>query len=185
VILGERVRLRRLERTDLPRFVEWLNDPEVRDGLALFYPMSQVHEDEWFEGTLRLEPALQPFAIDAALGVAGPTGGPTTWVLVGSTGFHALDWKNRWGEVGIVIGRKDLWGHGYGTDALRTLVRWGFRQLNLNRVFLRVNDDNARAIRSYEKIGFVHEGRLRQDRYHAGRYLDTLLMGILRDDLPG
>jgi RimJ/RimL family protein N-acetyltransferase len=185
VILGERVRLRRLERTDLPRFVEWLNDPEVRNGLALSYPMSQVHEDEWFEGTLRLEPALQPFAIDAALGVAGPTGGPTTWVLVGSTGFHAVDWKSRWGEVGIVIGRKDLWGHGYGTDALRTLVRWGFRQLNLNRVFLRVDDDNARAIRSYEKIGFVHEGRLRQDRYHAGRYQDTLLMGILRDDLPG
>jgi diamine N-acetyltransferase len=184
VILGERVRLRRIERADLPRFVEWLNDPDVRDGLAIFAPLSQAHEEQWFEGTLKLEAAAQPFAIDAALGLAGPTGGPSTWVLVGTTGFHTIDWKNRLAEVGICIGRKDLWGHGYGTDALRTLVRWGFRELNLHRVFLRVYEDNPRAVRSYEKIGFVHEGRLRQDRYHAGRYQDTLVMGLLRDELP-
>ncbi len=174
MIFGERVRLRRIERDDLPRFVQWLNDPEVRQHLAAFYPMSRVHEEAWFEDTLELEPALQPFAIDVRAADA--------WIHVGGIGFHAVDWRSRWAEAGIVIGDKSLWGAGYGSDALRTLVAWAFRGLNLNRVWLRVYEDNARGIRCYEKVGFRHEGRLRQDRYHDGRYQDTLVMGLLRED---
>jgi RimJ/RimL family protein N-acetyltransferase len=65
---------------------------------------------------------------------------------------------------------------------LHTLAGWGFNTLNLNRIFLRVFADNARAIRAYEKVGFQHEGRLRQDNYFNGGYRDTLLMGLLRAD---
>lgn len=184
MICGEKTRLRRIERDDLPRFAAWLDDPEVRRHLALVYPMGQAGEEQWFESQLKLEPALQPFAIDAR-GVPGrPAPGPSEWTHVGALGLHAVDWRNRTGEVGIVIGRKDAWGLGYGGDALRALVIWAFDVLNLNRVFLRVYQDNARGIRSYEKVGFKHEGRLRQDRFFEGRYWDTLVMGLLRDELP-
>src|SRR6267378_3834328 len=108
VIFGERVRLRRIERSDLPRFVEWLNDPEVREHLA-------------------------------------------------------VDWRNRSGELGIALGRRDCWGKGFGTDAVRTLCRWGFAELNLHRVHLKVYEDNPRGIACYEKVGFRQEGRLRHD----------------------
>ena len=64
-------------------------------------------------------------------------------------------------------------------------MRWGFREQNLNRIFLRVFEDNPAAIRCYEKVGFRLEGRLRQDRYQDGRYLDTLVMGLLRDEFEG
>jgi RimJ/RimL family protein N-acetyltransferase len=178
VILGEKVRLRRVEREDLPRFADWLNDPEVRRHLALIYPMSTALEERWFEGELAKEPALQPFVIEAMR-----VGGEAYWNPVGVTAFHAIDWRSRAGELGIVIGEKSVWNAGVGTDATRTLVRWGFRELNLNRVFLRVYEDNAAAIRCYEKVGFKHEGRLRQDRYQDGRYLDTLVMGLLRGEL--
>jgi RimJ/RimL family protein N-acetyltransferase len=177
VILGEKTRLRRPERADLPRFAAWLNDPEVRRHLALVYPMSEVLEERWFEDQLKLEPALQAFVIEAAR-----IGGEADWNPVGVTAWHVIDWRNRTGELGIVIGEKSAWNAGIGTDAVRTLVRWGFRELNLNRAFLRVFEDNAAAIRCYEKVGFRHEGRLRQDRYQDGRYLDTLLMGVLRDE---
>ena len=182
MIYAERVRLRRIERSDLPQFVAWLNDPEVREGLALWQPIGLPQEEQWFEATLRQEPALQPFAIEARLG-GRRAGRGGSWRLLGVLAFHAIDWKNRSGELGIFIGEKRLWGKGYGTEAFRALVRFGFRELNLNRVYLRVYEENARAIRSYEKIGFKIEGRLRQDRFHDGRYSDTLVMGLLREEL--
>ena len=180
MIPGDRVRLRRIEKDDLVHFVAWLNDPDVREGLATIYPLSLAHEEQWFESTLRLEPAAQPFAIEARLGTESQPG--DAWAPVGVVGFHGLDWRNRTGEVGIFIGRKHLWGKGHGTEALKALVRWAFQELNLNRVFLRVFEDNTRAIRSYEKVGFRVEGRLRQDRFHNGRYFDTIVMGLLRDE---
>jgi RimJ/RimL family protein N-acetyltransferase len=71
-------------------------------------------------------------------------------------------------EFGIVIGDKNYWSRGYGTDAVTTLTGFGFGELNLQRIWLRVFDFNTRAIRCYEKSGFVLEGRLRRHHYHAG-----------------
>jgi len=177
VIFGERVRLRRLERADLPLFVAWLNDPELRDHLAVAYPLSQAQEEHWFEATLRMEPALQPFAIEARLRPRA-----RTFTMVGTVSFHGVDWRHRTAELGLFIGQRALWGKGYGTDALRALAAFAFGELNLNRLWLRVYEDNVRARKSYEKVGFVVEGRLRQDRFHAGRFHDTLVMGLLRSE---
>ena len=82
--------------------------------------------------------------------------------------------------MGIVIGDKAQWGKGYGTDTMRTLVGWGFGELNLHRIALQVYDDNARAVHCYEKVGFKTEGRLRESNFHNGRYRDTLIMALLR-----
>jgi RimJ/RimL family protein N-acetyltransferase len=183
MIHGERVRLRRVDRSDLPRYVEWLNDPDVRDHLALVHPIGLAGEEQWFEATLHTEPACQPFAIDARGADLQPETAAEPWVHIGSAGFHEVDWRNRAGELGLVIGRKDLWGRGYGTEAVRVLARWGFFELNLHRVQLKVYEDNARAIRAYEKAGFKVEGCLRQARFHEGGYHDTLVMGLLREEL--
>jgi RimJ/RimL family protein N-acetyltransferase len=174
------VRLRRIERDDLPRFAAWLNDPEVRSGLAMIYPMGMPQEEQWFEASLKAEPACQPFSIDALPTGARSSGAGTH---IGAAGFHTVDWRNRNAEMGIFIGQKSVWGEGYGTDATRALARWGFEELNLRRIHLRVFEDNPRAIRCYEKVGFRVEGRLRQDRFHQGRYMDTLVMGLLREEL--
>jgi RimJ/RimL family protein N-acetyltransferase len=93
-----------------------------------------------------------------------------------------VDWRNRSAEAGIFVGVKSLWGRGHGTDAMNALVGWGFDELNLHRIWLRVFADNPRAVRSYEKVGFRVEGRLRQDRYHRGQYSDTLVMGLLSEE---
>lgn len=177
MIAGQRVRLRRIERADLPRFVAWLNDPELRDHLAAIYPLSQAQEEQWFESMLRQEPTQQPFAIDALLKPKAKQ-----WTLVGTISFHSVDWRHRTAELGLFIGPQELWGKGFGTDALRALVAFAFQELNLHRVWLRVYEENTRARRSYEKVGFVVEGRLRQDRFHGGRYTDTLVMGLLREE---
>ena len=185
MILGERIRLRRLERDDLPRCVAWLNDPHVRRHLALLYPMGLPNEERWFEQQLEAEPAVQPFAIDARAESMVSDSVDPAWTPVGVCGFHALDWPNRQAELGLFIGHGDFRGVGFGTDVVKTLVRWAFRTLNLNRVQLKVYEDNAPAIRCYEKCGFRLEGRQRQSRFQDGRYLDTLLMAVLRDEWNG
>ena len=102
--------------------MEWLNDPELRDHLAAIYPLSQAQEEQWFESMLRQEPTQQPFAIDALL-----TPKVKQWTLVGTISFHSVDWRHRTAELGLFIGPKELWGKGFGTDALRALVAFAFR----------------------------------------------------------
>ena len=87
--------------------------------------------------------------------------------------------------MGLFIGVPELWDQGLGHDVLETLVRYGFEQLNLNRVYLKVFAQNKRAVHLYEKVGFLHEGRWRQAEYRHGRYHDMLWMSILRDEWHG
>ena len=174
MIYGERIRLAAVEREDLPLFVKWLNDAEVRNGLMMYLPMSLAQEEKWFENMLNRDVNEQPLSIEAKQGDA--------WVKIGNMGFFNFSHKARSAEVGIMIGNKEFWNQGYGTEAITLLLKHGFETLNLNRIMLQVYEDNPRAIRCYEKAGFIHEGSLRQARYHNGRYYDVLNMGILREE---
>ena len=177
VILGKHVRLRPLEREDLPRFVRWVSDPEIRAHVAQYKPLSLAQEEQWYARNLEAGDT-QSWAIDAHR--EQTTADP--WEHIGVCGYHVIDWRNRSGEVGIIIGAREYWSQGFGTDAMQTLVGWGFNTLNLNRVHLHVYADNARAIRCYEKVGFRTEGCLRQANFHNGVYRDALLMGLLREE---
>jgi RimJ/RimL family protein N-acetyltransferase len=86
--------------------------------------------------------------------------------------------------VGIFIGDKSVWDQGYGTDVMRLLLKHGFETLNLNRIYLKVYATNLRAIRCYEKVGYVPEGRLREASYKHGQYVDFILMSVLRSEYP-
>ena len=174
VIYGQRVRLRGVERRDLEKFVEWINDPEVTAGLTLFLPMSSVDEEKWFDNVMQRSQEEKPLVVDMKDGDG--------WRMIGNSGFFDFDWVARSGEVGIMIGDKTVWGQGYGTEVMTLLLRHGFETLNLNRVCLRVYDDNKRAIRTYEKAGFVHEGRMRQAVFKRGAYHDVLFMSVLREE---
>ncbi len=159
MIYGERIRLRRNERIDIPKFVEWLNDPEVRRYLLIDLPISQANEEQWFENMLKLPANEQPFGIEVREN--GSAGGDEQWRLVGNCSFMNINPTIRSAEVGLFIGDKSCWNKGYGTEVMRLLLVLGFDTLNLNRIFLRVNDANKRGIRAYEKAGFTHEGRFR------------------------
>ena len=174
IIYSKRVRLRSAERSDLEKFVEWINDPEVTAGLTLFLPMSSVDEDKWFETVMQKPQEEKPLVIDMKDG--------DDWRLIGNSSFFDLDWVARAAEVGIMIGEKTVWDQGYGTEVMTLLLRHGFATLNLNRIYLRVYAENKRAIHTYEKAGFVHEGRMRQAVYKHGAYSDVLFMSVLREE---
>ena len=173
MIVGEKIRLRPIERDDLPRFVEWFADPEVRRHLLANMPFSLAEEERWFDKLLDQIERRQTviFGIETGDGT-----------LIGNVGLMDLDWMARKAELGIVIGEKTEWGHGYGTDAIRTMLRLAFEELNLHRVFLRVDVDNHRGIRCYEKAGFQKEGTLRQVVFREGEHVDQHIMSILQPE---
>lgn len=91
-------------------------------------------------------------------------------------------WNNGEAFVGIGIGEPEYWSKGYGTEAMRLILRYAFTELNLHRVALNVFEYNPRAVRSYENAGFQHEGRIRQMLNRNGRRWDVIFMGILRPE---
>lgn len=180
MIQGERIRLRRDERADISKFVGWLNDPEVRRYLSLNMPISMASEEQWFENMLKLPAPEQPFAIE--IRKTSTENETDTWEMIGNCGFMDIDHTARSAEVGLFIGDKSCWNKGYGTEVMRLLLHFGFETLNLNRIFLHVDEDNKGGIRAYEKAGFVDEGRLRQAVYRDGQYLDLLIMSVIRSE---
>jgi len=175
MLYGDRVRLRAIERDDVPTFVRWFNDPEVRKYLLLHTPMSMAQEERWFEKLADREDHI--FAIDANV--------EEQWIHIGNVGLHNFDWKNRSAIFGIVLGEKAYWGQGYGTDAARAMLNFAFGTLNLHRVELEVFEYNPRAMRCYEKAGFRREGTRRKSHFYEGRYWDAHIMAVLREELVG
>jgi len=174
MIFGERLRLRSIRREDLPLFVKWLNDPEVRSGLMHYLPFSLDDEEEWYEGMRKRPLEERPLTIDITVN--------DKWEPIGNCGLFGFNWRVREAEFGIFIGVKEHWDKGYGTEALLAILKHGFETLNLNRISLRVYANNPRAIRSYEKAGLIHEGVLRQGHYQDGKYIDVFLMSVLRSE---
>jgi len=174
MIYGERIRLRSVEKKDLDFFKVWVNDPEVTAGLSLYLPLSSWEEEEWFAGLAKRPQAERPLAVEMHDG--------DKWHLIGNSGFYQIDNVAHAAEVGIMLGEKSIWNQGYGTEAMRLLLKHGFETLNLNRIFLRVYAENKRAIRAYEKAGFVHEGRMREALFKHGKYQDVIFMSVLRKE---
>lgn len=173
MIEGNLVNLRAPEMSDLDRAYRWINDREVTRHLVMRYQMPLLAEEAWLEGRTK-----QPLSYDNVFFAIETKDGRH----IGNMNFHKTQPENRKATLGVMIGEKDCWSQGYGTEAIVTLLRFGFDEMNLNRVDLTVFDGNDRAIACYRKCGFVEEGRLRQDQYTGGRYVDVIIMGVLRDE---
>ena len=172
---GKLVRLRAYEKSDLDAVMKWVNDEEVTDllgGEMLAYPVSSIAEAKFIEASASSSDKQKNFAIETLADSR----------YIGAISFNVIDWRNRCAGLGIVIGDKSLWGKGYGTDAMRVLMRLGFDKMNLHRLWLHVHGYNLRAIASYEKCGFKREGVLREEHFARGGYHDTIVMGILESE---
>jgi RimJ/RimL family protein N-acetyltransferase len=169
---GTKIRLRPISPDDLDSIMEWINDPEVtRTLLTGRYPMTRGTEAKWIEARSELSSTEVTFVIETLTGE-----------YLGGINLFRIQPVEQTAELGIVIGRKSAWGKGYGTEAMELLVAYGFRQLNLHMIYLTVLADNPKAAHIYEKVGFSHEGRLRDRVYRDGIYHDLLTMSILRSE---
>ena len=173
MIRGKKTRLRALEKSDVAKVWEWMNDDEVmRFWGDPCNTQSLAEVEQWFA---RLQEASgyssKQFIIETEEGIP-----------IGRIFYQYLDIKHNRTELGILIGEKEYWGKGYGTDAIIAFLDYLFNELGLHRVYLIVQGHNTRASRCYEKCGFIQEGILRHHGFTRGEYYDDLIMGILRDE---
>jgi RimJ/RimL family protein N-acetyltransferase len=175
VIGSGRVFLRPFEPSDAALYQRWRSHEAVARLASFTGPIPSVAAiEQRIERVTREQGTdLFTFLICLATDAGRPIGEATL--------FH-LDRDNGSAELGIFIGEPEEWSKGYGTDAVTALVGFGFGELRLERIWLEVWTENARARRAYEKVGFVHEGTLRHDRYEGGAFTDGDLMSILRHE---
>ncbi|MCG7845314.1 MAG: GNAT family N-acetyltransferase [Methanomassiliicoccales archaeon] len=169
MLIGERVNLVATERSYVPYYTKWINDPEVTRWLKVDPPLSLEMEYDWVDNIRKSD--------RFSFTILTKDGRP-----IGNMGLEDISWKYRRASMGIMIGEKDHWGKGYGSDAITTLLRYCFEELGMRRVELFTDSDNHRAQVAYKKCGFREEGVMRQYRSKNGRVVDDVLMSILSDE---
>jgi len=171
-LIGEKVYLRPLEESDVPGFYGFLADPDVRRTLVIRATVvTESSSREYVRGAAARRDQL--FAIVTR----------DDDVHIGNAGIHDIDAVNQRAELGLVIGRKEVWGRGYGTEAARLVCRHGFATLNLHRISLSCYAINERGLALYRRVGFREEGRRREHVFIEGRWVDEVVMGLLRGEL--
>lgn len=170
-LIGKRVYLRALEKEDLIYIRKWSNDPEIRKLIGEVASMSQADADKFLERVYS-DNTREWFVIvvkedDRVIGEAGLLRMFPAW---------------RTTDISIIIGEKDAWGKGYGTEAILLLLDYAFRYLNFHRVAIGVVGFNKSAIRFWEKVGFKKEGIQRDGYYYNHKYYDFVMMSILEDE---
>jgi RimJ/RimL family protein N-acetyltransferase len=167
----ETIQLGPIRAEDSAILWQWINARPLVVLSSSYRPVHESSHQEWFANMQRQRDCVF-FAIRLA---------PAD-VLVGTCQLHKVQPVHRSAELQIRIGHPDSRGKGYGTQALRQLLKFGFQDLNLNRIHLHVLPGNRPALRLYERCQFQREGRLRSAVFIDGEYQDVILMSLLRDE---
>ena len=170
---GRLVRLRAFDNSDLMQCLAYSNDYEVMRGAsgAILYPSTVDDEARAMGQSTSYTSGEYQFAIETK----------EEQRFIGKCGFTRVNWKNRLAELAILIGDREYRGKGYGEDAIKTLCKFGFEEMNLHKIKAVVFDFNEAALRCYEKCGFQREGLLRQEMYREGAYHDVAVLGLIKE----
>jgi RimJ/RimL family protein N-acetyltransferase len=174
MIAGEHVILRAFEPQDGERCYRWMNDPNIVRTLKSRYPIAFQNEIEWLQRAMQPDGTERHFAIERKDDRAH----------IGNASIHDIDWVSRTASFGLFIGEPTAWNKGFGSDAISTLVRFAFDEMNLQKLRINVFDYNDRAKHVLDTHGFVQEGRLRREFYREGTYHDIVILSRFRDDVP-
>ena len=172
-LIGTRIYLRPLESEDLPTLAKWVARSEVQTALDLFYRLPDQSAKEVFPERVKTDEN------DVALGIMEKA----TDILQGFIGLNRIDSKNSHIQLGFFLAERSPNTGEYEAEAVHLTAKYAFETLNMNRIWLHVDASDHYVIRRLEKAGFSHEATLRQDRYSDGRYVDTVVMGALREAL--
>lgn len=177
MIQGEKIWLRAMEKRDLAAFSRGRNDLKLGYEAGYYFPESMTSLEQWYEKLIR-----ERYGNDGFYFTICRQGSDE---IVGFTWLWHLNYRDGNTEFSIFLAETELMGQGLGTDALNTILDFGFNNLPLERIYLEVRAGNKGAIRSYEKAGMIVEGTLRNAERYNGILVDKLSMSILRDEWEG
>jgi RimJ/RimL family protein N-acetyltransferase len=168
-LVGKKCYLSPIDKDDAEKFTGWLNDLELTVNLGMYSSIFNVENERELLGNISKEHGYSIIDLEND-------------ELIGSCGFTGIDHLNQTAEIGLFIGNKDYWNKGFGSEALTLLVDYGFKALNLHNIWLKTLSFNARAIKSYGKVGFGIIGRRRESILRGNERYDTILMELLYNE---
>ncbi|MGI6280331.1 MAG: GNAT family N-acetyltransferase, partial [Acutalibacteraceae bacterium] len=171
MINTSKIIIRPITREDTENIVKWRNSPSVVQNFIFRKPLTKEDHLKWYETKIKAGNVAQFIIIET-----------DTDKPVGSVYLRDIDKENKKAEFGIFIGEDCARGKGYGTAATALIVKYGFEELDLNRIYLRVFADNLGAIKCYKKCGFKQEGVFREDVIIDGKPYDMVFMGLLKSE---
>jgi RimJ/RimL family protein N-acetyltransferase len=176
---GEKVRLVPLDKArHLDNAIAWLNDPEVTAWtLVGDWPLGRLAEEDFFDRNLRQNP-LSFAGEDLTFAVETRDGSDH----LGFSSLHRIEWRNGVAITGTIIGRRDLWGQGYGSDAAKVRTRFAFEVLGLRMLLSEVMVDNAGSVAMLGKAGYREVGRIPRRLWKRGAFRDVVLLVLERPD---
>ena len=172
MIKGKKIILDSVEEEHLPLLLKWRNDPNFRQYYREYRVLTVEQQRKWWVDKVLNDNSWQYFVVK-------PVQDPEK--IIGVAGLTYIHPIYRTGEFAITLGDSSYRGKGYGSDTLKTLINYGFNDLNLNKIWCEVYENN-KAIEIYRKIGFKDEGILRQQVYKNGKFLDSYILSMLRSE---
>lgn len=153
--------------------LRWINDPEITHWtLVGDFPIARLAEEEWFDNmSKRMDNTEVFFAIETLAGEH-----------IGFSGIHRIDWRNGVGTTGTMIGAKEFWGQGYGSDAARTRTGYAFEVLGLRMLLSEVMADNTGSLRMLQRAGYREVGRIPKRYWRRGAFRDAVILAVQRDE---
>lgn len=170
-LTGQKIRLRLMNGEDTEKIVAWRNNPRVRNNFIYQKPFTKEGHENWIRTMVDTGKVVQFIIVDIE-----------NEEPVGSVYFRDIDREHLKAEYGIFIGEDSAVGKGFGSEAARIAVAYGFEKLELHKIFLRAFADNKGAIRSYEKAGFKQEGYFKDEVKIDGEFRDLVFMAILNTE---
>lgn len=169
---GSKIILRPIEKSDVPKLVEWVNDEETTRYLSIYLPMNTFDEENWVENLSKNKSTDIVFGIESL----------KEKTLIGNIGLHGINFVARKANLGIFIGEEEYRGKGYGTEAIKKVIEYAFFTVNLRKITLSVLSFNERAKKCYKKCGFQVEGVFKEGFFKEGEYVDEIFMSVFRKD---
>jgi hypothetical protein len=170
MIIGKKILLDAIEEEHLPLLLKWRNDPNFRQYYREYRVLTLKQQKKWWKDKILNDDSWQYFIVKPL---------ENTEKIIGIAGLTYIHPVYRTGEFAITLGDASYRGRGYGSDTLKTLINYGFNDLNLNKIWCEVYSNNG-ALDVYKHIGFQHEGTLRQHIYKNGKYLDSYILSMLK-----
>ena len=172
-LVGERIYLSPRNSEDVEQFTYWLNDFETTDYLGRSGMLTTLEgEKKYLEENSTPDATFVIVTIDENK-------------MIGTVSLEKIDWINRNATLGIFIGDKDYRSKGYGTEAIKLILEYGFKYMNLHNIKLDLMEFNERALKCYQKCGFKEYGRKRKSKFVYGRYYNSININILADEFEG
>ena len=171
MIIGNKIILSKPVREDMPKLLEWRNNPNHRKYYREYRESNIEDQITWYENIMMKDPSWHHFVVKPI----------NSNKIIGVVFLNHIHPVYKTGEFGITLGDPEYRGKGYGRDMLETLIKYGFEELNLNRIWCEVYSNND-SMHLYRKIGFKDEGVLRQHVFKNGEYLDSYVLGMLKTE---